>query len=347
MSLTAVKILALREENKDMREREFAKSIGISEAELVEAYCANGSTHRIRVDVPTFLNEAVKLGEVMALTRNEGAVNERIGHFQKIIPGENVSLTLGEIDLRIFQNNWKFGFVREMHVHDRLVKSFQFFDAYGEAVFKLYPKAETNVEEWDKLIKRLAQDSPKESIQVLPLPSPESHEADIPNIEEFRERWEKMTDVHQLHNILKEFNISRYDAVKFVGEKFANPLDKNAIEKMFEGAVEHKIPIMCFVGNRGCIQIFTGKVEKIQMYGAWFNVLDEKFNLHLLTTEIDKIWHVRKPTSDGYVSSLEAFNRHGDMIIQFFGERKEGTGEREDWRSLLSTLPALKQMAVA
>ena len=27
------------------------------------------------------------------------------------------------------------------------------------------------------------------------------------------------------------------------------------------------------------------------------------------------------------------------MIVQFFGKRKEGMGEREDWRGLLADLP--------
>jgi len=48
---------------------------------------------------------------------------------------------------------------------------------------------------------------------------------------------------------------------------------------------------------------------------------------------------VRKPTVDGFVTSLEAYDASGEMIIQFFGKRKEGMTERADWREILDSLP--------
>lgn len=347
MSHSAETILALREEKKELRDREFARSIGISEAELVAAHCSTGSASPLLVDVPLLLEEGPKLGEIMALTRNESAVHERIGRFEKIFPGKQVSMTLGEIDLRIFQDNWKFGFVRQMNVHGRMVNSLQFFDAFGEAVFKLYPEEGTDLAAWDALIALLRQDAPSADIEVKPTPSPASHDSGNLDIEEFRSRWSNMTDVHQLHGILQEMKISRHDAVKYVGDEFANELERNAVELMLDGAIANSVPIMCFVGNHGCIQIFTGKVQNTKTVGEGFNILDDKFHLHLLTSGIDRVWHVRKPTSDGHVSSLEVFDSNGEMIIQFFGERKEGQSERQDWRALLENLPLLQKVAVA
>jgi putative hemin transport protein len=53
------------------------------------------------------------------------------------------------------------------------------------------------------------------------------------------------------------------------------------------------------------------------------------------------VWAVRKPTNDGHVTSLEAYGTEGDMIVQFFGKRHEGSIEREDWRRLVESLPRL------
>ena len=347
MTLESGTILSLREQDKDLRDREFVKSIGISEAELVEAFIPTGKAQRLKIDVPLLLKNAHKLGEVMALTRNEYAVSEKKGHFQNVFPGSDVSMTLGQIDLRIFQNNWKFAFVRTMPVRDRIVDSLQFFDAYGEAVFKLYPEPTTNLDEWNKLVAFLKVDATKEKLRVLratPYNNSPIHNADI---EEFRNRWRQMTDVHQLHDILKELKIGRHDAVKLVGSEFANEVRGDSVEILLQNAAEREVPIMCFVGNKGCIQIFTGKIEKLKKIDGWFNILDEKFHLHLLTSGISRIWNVRKPTSDGYVSSLEVFDQNGEMIIQFFGKRSAGEQEREDWRSLLSELPPAPEMAVA
>ena len=347
MTLESGTILSLREQDKDLRDREFVKSIGISEAELVEAFIPTGKAQRLKIDVPLLLKNAHKLGEVMALTRNEYAVSEKKGHFQNVFPGSDVSMTLGQIDLRIFQNNWKFAFVCTMPVRDRIVDSLQFFDAYGEAVFKLYPEPTTDLDEWNKLVALLKVDATKEKLRVLratPYNNSPIHNADI---EEFRNRWRQMTDVHQLHDILKELKIGRHDAVKLVGSEFANEVRGDSVEILLQSAAEREVPIMCFVGNKGCIQIFTGKIEKLKKIDGWFNILDEKFHLHLLTSGISRIWNVRKPTSDGYVSSLEVFDQNGEMIIQFFGKRSAGEQEREDWRSLLSELPPAPEMAVA
>ncbi len=39
------------------------------------------------------------------------------------------------------------------------------------------------------------------------------------------------------------------------------------------------------------------------------------------------------------MTSLEAYDAAGSMIIQFFGKRHEGEGERNDWRFLAENLP--------
>ena len=347
MAMASKTILCLREKNSNLRDREFVKSIGITEVELVAAFTTIGKAERLKVDVPLFLKNAHRLGEIMALTRNDYAVSEKKGHFQNVFPSDNISMTLGQIDLRIFQNNWKFAFARDMIIHDRTIRSLQFFDAYGEAVFKLYPEPTTNLDEWDRLIVLLANDAPTDSIEVLP-PAPKndstSHNADI---EEFRNRWRQMTDVHQLHNILKELKIGRHDAVKFVGSEFANEVRTDSVEILLQRAVEKQVPVMCFVGNKGCIQIFTGQVEKLKKIDGWFNILDEKFHLHLLTSGISRVWHVRKPTSDGYINSLEVFDDNGEMIIQFFGKRSAGEPECEAWRNILAGLPQLAVTVVA
>ena len=109
---------------------------------------------------------------------------------------------------------------------------------------------------------------------------------------------------------------------------------------MLNGAAAiEDLPIMVFVANRGMVQIHGGPVSNIQAMGPWINVLDPSFHLHLRQDHIAEAWAVRKPTADGTVTSVEAFNAKGEMIIQFFGKRQEGSGEREAWRSLVENLP--------
>ncbi|WP_017196325.1 hemin-degrading factor [Bartonella birtlesii] len=347
MSYTAEVILRLREEKKEMRNRDFAVSIGISEAELIAAYCTIEKAKKLKVDVATFLENAPQLGTVMALTRNEYAVHEVTGCFEKIVQSSHIPITLGEIDLRIFSKQWKFAFEYDVVILGKPTKSLQFFDQYGVSILKIYSKDTTNMDKWNELVKKLLHEDQSSILDVLPLSTPSQRNTIEFDVEQFRSRWRNMTDVHQLHEIISEFKINRHDAVKHAGDEFANKVTIESVEMMLKKVAKQEIPIMCFVGNRGCIQIFSGQVKNIKQVGPWLNVLDPKFDLHLLISGIDRVWYVRKPTRDGYVSSLEIFDKNGEMIVQFFGMRKEGQKEREDWRSILNNLPTCQEAIVA
>jgi putative hemin transport protein len=100
---------------------------------------------------------------------------------------------------------------------------------------------------------------------------------------------------------------------------------------------------MVFVGSGGCIQIHTGPVHTIRPMDTadarWINVLDPGFNLHLRTDRIAAVWAVEKPTADGVVTSVEAFDHDGELMAMFFGERKPGKPELAGWRELVAGLP--------
>ncbi|NEJ83417.1 hemin-degrading factor, partial [Rhizobium leguminosarum] len=79
--------------------------------------------------------------------------------------------------------------------------------------------------------------------------------------------------------------------------------------------------------------------------GPWINIMDPTFHLHLRQDHIAETWAVRKPTTDGHVTSLEAYNAEGEMIIQFFGKRKEGSDEHAEWREIMENLPRAASVA--
>ena len=106
---------------------------------------------------------------------------------------------------------------------------------------------------------------------------------------------------------------------------------------------------MVFVGSPGCIQIHSGPVKRIEPMDIrgvqWLNVIDPNFNLHLREDSIAHVWRVEKPTSDGVVTSVEAFDHAGELMAMFFGARKPGKPELEEWRSLTRKLTVLEAAA--
>ncbi|MBZ9794761.1 hemin-degrading factor [Mesorhizobium sp. ES1-4] len=338
-----------RTENPKTRERDLAAQLGISEAELVAAHCGDGVI-RIEPRVNDLLTGLEAVGEVMALTRNESAVHEKIGVYDKVVTGNHNAMVLGEaIDLRIFPKAWAHGFAVEKRDGDDIRRSLQFFDAAGEAVHKVHLRPASSLYAYQKLVASLESSNrePMIDISVSGLDEESDTAAATASLDDLRDRWSRLTDVHQFFGMLKTLKLSRRQAVRMVGHDYAWPLDNSAVRAMFHHASDGEMPIMCFVGNRGCIQIHSGPVKSIKPMGPWINVLDETFHLHLRADHIHEVWAVRKPTGDGHVTSLEVYAAKGDMIIQFFGKRHEGESERDDWRSLAENLPRIPSPTAA
>jgi putative hemin transport protein len=109
--LTSAQIRAEYLENPKTRERDLAEKLGISEAALMAAHCGDQVT-RIDAHPDTIMGLAVQLGEVMALTRNESCVHEKVGVYDNYHPGGHAAMVLTEdIDLRIFPSHWKHAFL--------------------------------------------------------------------------------------------------------------------------------------------------------------------------------------------------------------------------------------------
>lgn len=338
-----------RADNPKVRERDLAAQLGISEAELVAAHCGDGVV-RVEPRVNDLLTGLEAVGEVMALTRNESAVHEKIGVYDKVVTGNHNAMVLGEnIDLRIFPKVWAHGFAVEKRDDGDIRRSLQFFDAAGEAVHKVHLRPASNLYAYQKLVAGLESPNQEPTVAISERGSKDEAAASdaSADVNDLRERWSRLTDVHQFFGMLKSLKLDRRQAMRMVGQDYAWLLDKDAVSAMFHHAAEGEMPIMCFVGNRGCIQIHSGPIRSIKPMGPWINVLDETFHLHLRNDHIHEVWAVRKPTKDGHVTSLEAYGADGKMIIQFFGKRHEGEGEREDWRFLAENLPRIPSPTAA
>jgi putative hemin transport protein len=95
---------------------------------------------------------------------------------------------------------------------------------------------------------------------------------------------------------------------------------------------------MVFVGNHGCLQVHTGPVSNIKRMEGWINVMDHDFNLHLRREGLVETWVVQEPCETGRVHSLEIYDARGGLVVQFFGKRKPGLTELEEWTRLVQEL---------
>lgn len=339
-----------RQERK-ARHRDIASALSISEGELLAAHVgpfADGESplraRRLRADWQDLVAALEPLGPVMALTRNESCVHEKVGVYREVSaqgPQRQVGLVLGgAIDLRVFYSHWRHGFaVTERLADGAPQRSLQFFDAAGHAVHKVFMKPESDLAAYEALVERFLADDQEAGL----VPGDAWHDpAETPDeridVDTFRTEWASLRDTHEFFGLLKRHGLSRTQALRLADPRFAQPLPLSSAQELLSRAAQQGVSIMVFVGNPGMIQIHSGPVSKVAMMGPWINVLDPAFNLHLREDHIASAWLVRKPTVDGLVCSLELFDAQGRTIAMMFGERKPGQAERCDWRKLLESL---------
>ncbi|GIZ12242.1 hemin-degrading factor [Pseudomonas sp. NCCP-436] len=332
----------LRQQQPRLRAREAAARLGVSEAELVASRLSVDAV-RLRPDWAEMLPSLGELGTVMVLTRNEHCVHERKGVYREVsvaASGQMGLVVSADIDLRLFLAGWASVFAITEDTDRGLQRSIQVFDQQGVAVHKVFLTERSEVAAWQPLVERFRGEQDADLQLQAPAPAPQLKDDAAIDVQSLREGWAALKDTHHFFALLKRHEVARTQALRLAGVQWAEKLPLSALTASMEQAAAAAMPIMVFVGNRHCIQIHTGVVQNLRWMDSWFNVLDPEFNLHLQTAGVTELWRVRKPSSDGVITSLEAFDAEGELVIQLFGARKPGVPERDDWRALVEALPA-------
>jgi putative hemin transport protein len=339
----------LREERPHLRIREAAARLGVSEAELL-ATGAGENVTRLEPAFAAILQDFHALGRIMALTRNEQIVHERKGEYKnvEVMSGHGqMGLVVNEdIDLRIFFSAWHFAFAVTNDGPRGAQRSFQFFDRSGEAIHKVFLTGASDSGAYEKLVEKYRAADQGRALDVEPVAekTPEKDDSEI-DVENFRRAWADLKDTHDFFPLLRKFGVAREQALRLAAPEMAREVDAKSFRFVLEEAARRGLPVMVFVGNRGIIQIHTGTVENVLDARGWFNVMDEPFNLHIDQDRIARAFVVRKPTADGVVTSLELFNEKSENVALFFGKRKPGLPESDEWRKLVDDLLAADDAA--
>lgn len=334
----------LKQTQPNIRARDAAQQLGVSEAALLAAQVGKDVV-RLVDDAEVVLRSVASLGEVMALTRNDACVHERKGVYDNASFSKHGPMSIGlfvnpDIDLRLFMNHWQYQFAVTEQTKTGPRKSLQFFGQDGLAMHKIYLTQYSDEAAYDELVQLHRHEAQSTVIAESPYVSPAKtvadHEVDWAA---FRTAWENLKDTHDFHPMLRKFKVDRQQAFKHIGKDFAYAVENDAARRVLDLVRDRACEMMVFVGNRGCIQIHSGPVNKLLAYENWYNVMDPQFNLHLNEKQIAQTWVTKKPTEDGIVTALEIFDQAGEVIATFFGKRKPGIPELALWREIINEIP--------
>ncbi len=334
----------LKQKQPKLRIRNAAQQLGVSELDLLLTGLGESVT-LLKEDFAQILIDLELVGRVIALTRNEQVVHERHGTYVDFTVNKagTMGLCLGEIDLRAFLGYWHTALAVEEPIvnTDKQRRSIQFFDIEGTAAHKVYLTDNTNEAAWNDIIAKYLREDQNHSFIAQAKPKKAYPNSGKVTAEQIRDPWSKLKDVHHFQAMLKKLAIDRLEALQLVGKDYATQLTRDAAENTLQLAAMQKLDIMVFVGNGNIVQIHTGPVSKLVRTGPWYNVLDPDFNLHVNTEEITDCWLVKRPSSDGTITSVECFNGKREIVLTFFGARKPGQEELSGWRSLTDKLERL------
>lgn len=328
----------LLESEPRLRARNAAARLKVAEGELVAARCGDGVI-RLTNDYKALLESLVRVGEVLTITRNDHAVNEKRGFYSNLQLNEHMGGAFDyNINLRIFFRNWAHAFA----VTENGRASLQIFDRDGTSVHKIYRTDNSDPQAWDRLVDqfRAGDQTPGLTPETLHQPyvpqSPEQVDAQA-----VCEQWRAITDIHQFWPMLRDHKLRRIDALRLADSDLARPVAADAWRPTLEHTAKTGLPIMVFTRSPGVAQIHTGPIHKLMEKDGWFNVLDPTFNLHLRADAVHESWVVYKPTASGGQTSLELYDENGQLISHIFGAVNLEAPELRNWRALMADIPTM------
>ena len=325
---------------------EIAERLSISEGELQAARLGRDvwTLPLSPSDISAYLPQLVR---VKALTRSRLAVLEQTGDYPELSGGPQTGLLLdpGGLDLRLLYTSWHWAcLIRDSMPATSTQEaqwrwSLQIFNQHGCAVHKCFALENPLPRPWGALAALGTRDTPAFTQSMPRLKRP------LPEAPTLASEWGAMRDVHQFFALLQRHHLERIEANQLMEGRYTQTLPVNALETVLQHASLRALPLMLFVASPGCVQIHTGTLPTTQRAHGWLNLFGEQFTLHLDDTAIDQVWQVSKPNRDGGVTSIEAFDAEGSLVLQLYAERQEGRVERREWRQLLDELGSQEAVA--
>lgn len=322
--------------------REGAEELGVSEGELI---ASSPDAVYLGTAVRDIILKLHTLGLVQSVVRNSVAVHEKIAVYENVslAPTSGLALNVGGMDLRFFPQRWHHVLAITLEQRGKISRSIQFCDEFGVILQKVFMRDDSKLPEWEALVAAFRAEGKPQFVraELPPVDVPENLSPE--RAAEFQQRWRELKDVHHFGGILETFNLDRQAAYRHAPEGMVRQIDNSVWENVLNRVRDNGMELMIFCGNRGLVQIQTGKVHNVVRSHGYLNVLDHKtegFDLHLKDSDIVETWVVRRPVRDGFVTCIEGFDARRKTVVQFFGRRQEGETELPLWQEITNELLA-------
>ena len=223
------------------------------------------------------------MDKIMLLIRTDYVVHEKTLSTKDVKLKDNKIIDTNTNDsvLEFNPKLFKYFFSQNKMHAKRALRSFQIFDANGDAVLKIYLKG-NDINKFDSIEKEYSTDYNYE-LQL---------NAD--------------SDDLKVENILKN---------KKYKERYVYTADKNILREILTNASKIAIPIQIQAIGKGTIQYHRGLIGKVIDFGPWINIIDKTFNLHAIEGHLKKVILNKYIQNSITFYSVDFYDKNGDQVL--------------------------------
>ena len=283
-----------QQDNPKVRIRDAAYQMKVSEAELLSTEINETVSFLLIEDMTAFIKDVLKVDKIMLLIRSDYVVHEKTIKTKNIRLEDNQIIDLDKNDCSILNFNmdaFEYVFFQKKMHSNRELKSFQFFDKVGRAILKIYLKGK-----------------------------------DLGLFDEIELKYKKIYN-YEMQSDLDISNSDLLDSKIKINLPYDTSNSKTtcrdisvkSLRLILENASDMKTPIQIHALGLGTIQYHRNTVRNIVDYGPWVNVIDQKFNLHVLENGLTKASLVKHQFKDCQQYLVNFFDKNNTHVLGITG----------------------------
>jgi putative hemin transport protein len=311
--------LVYKQQYPKLRDKRLAQKIGISEGELLVLRLGSAAVSLPPACMHQILVEMCSLGYLLCVNRNNQAISESKGYFTTQALGANeILLSSDTTSLIIDSTQVSHIFAlsatkqhannKQFHANSTQRHSLQLCNASGYVVAKIYLEEPDKTTSFTSLTSKFTANTP-----VITFKQQEHiYKAPEPLDQALAEQLRNCADIAALVKLLSVKNYSLSTSCIDV----VTQVEHLEIVNLLTSASDEDTPIIVKVSNSNAISIYSGTVVRTKATNGCFNVLDERFHLHLYQEKIASVYKIQLACNFANLEILESATSTGEIVSQ-------------------------------
>lgn len=292
----------------------------------INDFLQNNNPIPLKTNFIAIFEHLAKLGKV-STTLFSNSLNHTVqGKFADMHSRNNTLMHFHpNIDTRLFTAKWRYVYATEQ---DKIV-CLHFFSRYGDLIYRV---CSTSLEQYPQLKKFISKYASKEtsSPDITESFTKPKHAKPI-NKELLTEQWATMTNVHQASKIFKYNGNDPITVYTALGKNYALKISAVKLIDFFSIIAKHQLNLMMFSRNYAAVQCYVGSISKLICFDGKIEISITDFNFIMRVSQLGDIWLITKPTDNGFVNSINIFDKTGNENLILTDKRTKSEPESDSW----------------